>query len=391
MKKQTSPKVYIPLQLMGNRKLYINSDRFQILREDLEKFLDGEKYMNSKAFAQNVLLSHEIQSNNVVEGYKDDVETVKEVINDTLEVKDPKKRQRILNLYRGYKYVLKGKEINKETLKELYSILSEDLLKREDLANMGEYYRNDDVFIYFSDRLDDTPMGSILDGLGKKYDMGLKPDKIDEYMNQFFEYINSYNIGTPTDHYIKSQIMHFYGVYIHPYYDINGRTSRTMSMWHLLNNKVYPYVIFNRGIQLQKNKYYLVIRDVKKFCNVSFFINYMMETVKTELEKEYIMHSIASSTSSKLTSLDYQTLHYILSMNGLKTVSDFASFYNNSNERKRQREIYERMIIPLMDKGIIIPVRKTDSNIYGDTSNFVFEFNPSRIDNNPEKIKRLKL
>ena len=389
MKKQISPKVYLPLQLMGDRKLYINSDRFQILKEDLEKFLDGEKYMNSKNFSKKVLLSHEIQSNNVVEGYKDDVETVKEVINDSLEIKDPKKRQRILNLYRGYRYILEGKDINKDNLKTLYSILSEDLLEPTDLSNMGEYYRNDDVFIYFSDRLD---MGSEKDDLGTKYDMGIKPKYIDEYMDKLFEYIQSDNDNkTPTDYYIKSQIMHFYGVYIHPYYDINGRTSRTMSMWYLLNNEVYPYVIFNRGIKLQKNKYYLVIRDVKKYCNISFFINYMLENVKVELEKEYIMHGIASSTSSKLTSLDYQTLNYILSMKGLKTVSDFTSFYNNYNDKKRQKEIFERMIIPLMDKGIIQEVRKTNNNIYANTSNFLFELNPSRIDNNPEKIKQLKL
>lgn len=389
MKKQMSPKVYLPLQLMGDRKLYINSDRFQILKEDLEKFLDGEKYMNSKSFSEKVLLSHEIQSNNVVEGYKDDVETVKEVINDSLEIKDPKKRQRILNLYRGYKYILEGKEINKGNLKDLYAILSEGLLDSIDITNMGEYYRNHDVYIYFSDRLD---TGSEMDELGTKYDMGIKPDLIDEYMNQLFDYIQTDNSNkTPTDYYIKSQIMHFYGVYIHPYYDINGRTSRTMSMWYLLNNKVYPYVIFNRGIKLQKNKYYLVIRDVKKFCNISFFINYMLENVKVELEKEYIMHGIASSTSSKLTSLDYQTLNYILSMKGLKTVSDFASFYNRYNDKKRQKEIFERMIVPLIDKGIIKEVRKTDSSIFGETSNFLFELNPNRIDNNPEKIKQLKL
>lgn len=389
MKKQMSPKVYLPLQLTGDRKLYINSDRFQILKEDLEKFLDGEKYMNSKSFSEKVLLSHEIQSNNVVEGYKDDVETVKEVINDSLEIKDPKKRQRILNLYRGYKYILEGKDINKDNLKTLYSILSEGLLDSNDLSNMGEYYRNNDVFIYFSDRLD---MGSEKDDLGTKYDMGIKAEYIDEYMNKLFDYIQSNNSNrTPTDYYIKSQIIHFYGVYIHPYYDINGRTSRTMSMWYLLNNEVYPYVIFNRGIKLQKNKYYLVIRDVKKYCNISFFINYMLENVKVELEKEYIMHGIASSTSSKLTSLDYQTLNYILSMKGLKTVSDFTSFYNHYNDKKRQKEIFERMIVPLIDKGIIQEVRKTNNNIYGNTSNFLFELNPSRVDNNPEKIKQLKL
>src|SRR5690606_40031597 len=47
---------------------------------------------------------------------------------------------------------------------------------------------------------------------------------------------DSYN-GSMTDSYIKSQIVHFYFVYIHPYYDVNGRTSRTLSMWYLFEKE----------------------------------------------------------------------------------------------------------------------------------------------------------
>ncbi|MDD2378256.1 MAG: Fic family protein [Bacilli bacterium] len=373
-------RVNIPLKCEGKRKLYINSDRFQILKEELEQFLDGEKYMNSNEFSKKVLLSHEIQSNNIVEGYGDDVEIVKDVINNNKTIKDTKKRQRILNLYYGYKYILEKKEINQEHLKELYSILSNDLLSRYDIDHMGKYYREDDVYIYFSNRLD------------SKCDMGLNPCEVKEYMDNFFDYINSNNnFKSPTDYYIKSQIMHYYMVYIHPYYDINGRTSRTTSMWYLLNNEVYPYVIFNRAIQLEKNKYYLVIRDVKKYGNISYFINFMMENVKVELEKEYIMHGIASSINTKLTSLDYQTLHYILSMKGIKTVNDFASLYNRVNDKRKLLDIYESMIIPLLDKDVIKHVRNTNGKIGGQNPNFFFELNKNKIDNNPNKIKKLKL
>ena len=44
-------------------------------------------------------------------------------------------------------------------------------------------------------------------------------------------------------------------VYIHPYYDVNGRTARTLSLWYLLQKKTYPFVIFNRGISLSKGEY----------------------------------------------------------------------------------------------------------------------------------------
>ena len=49
--------------------------------------------------------------------------------------------------------------------------------------------------------------------------------------------------------------MHFYFVYIHPYFDVNGRTSRTLAMWYLLNEEAYPYIIFNRAINNNASNY----------------------------------------------------------------------------------------------------------------------------------------
>jgi hypothetical protein len=80
--------------------------------------------MNSRDFSHDVLFSHEVQANNLIEGYKDDVELVNNVIYHRLQIKDEERKNRILNLYRGYKYILKGKEINRETVRKLYSILS---------------------------------------------------------------------------------------------------------------------------------------------------------------------------------------------------------------------------------------------------------------------------
>ena len=63
-----------------------------------------------------------------------------------------------------------------------------------------------------------------------------------DFMKEFFDSDNNgETFGNATDYFIKSQIMHFYFVYIHPYFDINGRTARTTSLWHLLNEKAYPF------------------------------------------------------------------------------------------------------------------------------------------------------
>ena len=169
-----------------------------------------------------------------------------------------------------------------------------------------------------------------------------------------------------------------------------GDVYKRQSMWYLLNKQAYPFIIFNRAISLNKEKYYKIIRDIKKYRNMTYFLNYMLENVKLELEKEYIIDMI-KSCSSKLSAVDNQTLYYILSMNGLKSVKDFINFYNLHNDKKTSKEIYEQMLQPLLDRGIILKQRDTSSFINDVERNFVFKLNPSKFENNPDKIKKLKL
>ena len=127
--------------------------------------------------------------------------------------------------------------------------------------DMGKYYRTRTGIILNKGRLD----GSYEETMDVKY--------VEQFMDSLFEYINSCNnFSNMTDYFIKSQVMHFYLVYIHPYFDINGRTSRTMSMWYLLNNKSYPYIIFNRAINYEFPKYDEAIIEAKKLGEITYFI-----------------------------------------------------------------------------------------------------------------------
>lgn len=373
-------KIHLPLE-MGKRNLLLDKDKIQVNKEKLEIFLDDEKRMHSLDFAKKVLLANEVQSNNSVEGYYDDIEKIQMVVNSSkrLKNKSEKDKLRILNLYKGYNYILREKEINKETLKKLYTILSDGLLEKIDQENMGEYYRKAPVYIFFSNNPSVKP------------DEGLDYDSLNYFMDELISFINSdFDSECLTDEFIKSQIMHFYFVYVHPYFDINGRTSRTVSMWHLLNKEAYPFVIFNRGIQLNKQEYYKVIRDVIKFSNISFFVNYMMKTVLVELQKEYIMQNISEDIKD-LSALDYQTMHYLLSMNGLLTLCDFTNLYNRYNEKKNARTIYKDMIEPLLDKGIILRERDTKTMFSNNEHNFIMNFNSKYVDENPAKTSELKI
>lgn len=365
----------LPLK-MNKKLLVVVDDTLKEKKEELDKFVEKAKYTNTIKFSKDVLFSHEIHANNYIEGFKDDVETIYEVIHKTAKIKDENKKKRIINLYKGYKYILEKKQINKDSLKELYRILSNGLLSQEDQNNMDEYYRKNEVYIFYSNNPD-------------KYDLGMPSEQLEEHMNMLLEYaINDNENLSKAEKFLKSQILHFYFVYIHPYYDINGRTSRTTSMWYLINNKAYPFIIFNRAIQLHKAEYNRIIRESKKYMNATLFLEYMMEYTKEELEKDYIINMIKNSTPKKLTSLDFQTLHYILSMKSNLTYCDFIGFYNNQNEKRKPHEIKREMLDSLLEKEIIIEGNETKKGI-GNLQNHFFYLNTSLYEKDPALIKKL--
>ena len=93
----------INLLKVENIPLKIDIDKLESQMNELEKFVMDNRYCNTLKHSQDVLFSHEIQANNFIEGYKDDVETIYEVIHKCSKITEPKNKQRILNLYKGYR------------------------------------------------------------------------------------------------------------------------------------------------------------------------------------------------------------------------------------------------------------------------------------------------
>ena len=328
---------FIKLDLETNEgaNIRVNTDYIQPYKEELEQFLDGLDYMKTLKFARSMMIGQEIKSNNVIEGIKDDLSIIDKVITQRKDNLSNQERQRIINLYHGYQYILTHKEINKDTLKELYDQLSENILDPRDKIRMGKYYRTAPVYIIKGNRLDVEPF------------MGINENKIEYHMNQLFEFINNNELEeTEINKFIKSQIMHFYFVYIHPYFDVNGRTSRTVAMWYLLNNKNYPYIIFNRAIAFNQKNYEPNIIKGRNYGDITLFIKYML----TSVEKEYLIHSIEETTKEYLSKYDLQMLEYLLTMNGNITLKDLLTTYNRYNEKENTERVLEEKIKPLIEK-----------------------------------------
>lgn len=370
----------LPLKTLTGIPFRINIDILKEIEEELELFLLEEDFMNTRDFSKKVMFNQEIKANNTVEGYNDSVSFIKKVIENASEEQNIEKRNRIINLYNGYQYILKGQDITEENVLKLYKILSKDLLEEYDLSHMGEKYRKAPVYILKSGRLDDS------------MDEGIPYKKIEEYMDSYFEFIDTFKVDdSQTEEFIKSQIMHFYFVYIHPFFDINGRSSRTIAMWYLLNKEVYPYIIFNRGINFDSN-YDRVIGTSITRLDITEFLKYMLISVKKELEKEYIIHNLDSQSERQWHTIDYQALNYFLALNGEKTVLDYATTYNRLNTKKNTKTIFENMLLPMIEDETLKITRTTKKNMFENVPNLVLELNKDKVNEiNLEKVKRLKL
>ena len=366
------------LKLDSTRRLNVNYQYLEPYKDDIMRFLDNDD-MRTLSFAKRAMMSQEIKANNTIEGITDDLSIIDEVIKNKSSLSDREKK-RIINLYHGYQYILTHKDINKETLRELYLLLSDEILGDYDKTSMGEYYRTKPVYIL---------KGS---SLNNDYYEGINPKQIDCYMNYFIDYINSdFLTGNEIDSFVKSQIMHFYFVHIHPYPDVNGRTSRTVAMWYLLNQKSYPYVIFNRAISFSKSMYEKNLIITRDTDNITLFLKYMLKNTLLELEKEYIIGNIKRNSDANLTKVDLQMIEYLLTTNSNLTAKDLATTYNSYNDHRRINMIIDERIMPLVEKNIFVRKNNTKGFIDGVRHNFNIGINKDLLDIKKEKIKYLKI
>lgn len=371
----------IPITNERGQSFYLQRERLIDISKELEEFCNSTLFSTSSSFPREILFTQELKSNNAIEGYYEDLSSIIRIINNPYLDKDmlDKEYLRILNLYSGYKYIIENNIIDEVSLNKLYKILSNRLLSDEEKLKDGALYRDSDVYIYYSSNLEIPP------------DKGFEPSNIKYHMDNLFEYINTNNDLPLVDLFFKSLIIHFYMVIIHPYFDVNGRTSRTTSLWFLNSNETYPYTIFNRGITYNKDKYHKYITETKRHRNITPFLEFIASKTKIELEKEYIIRCIGGLSKAKLSPIDKQVLQYILENNSQNTLIDIQNLYNRFNPKARLKYVDQELMESLFEKGIILKKGQTKKGTYEGNFNYTFSLNPKYLDFDKEKVKRLSI
>lgn len=166
--------------------------------------------------------------------------------------------QIIKNMIEGIEFVNEYPDFNEENLFKLYTLLSKDCLDEEDQLLEGHHYRHDGVEV-------------------GGYN-GCPSDKIKECMDSLFEFVEKNKRGSDLEE-ILPHIAHYYMVYVHPYFDYNGRTARMVSYWVslLTNQKVLPPLV-SEAINQTKTQYYNALSETRDANNdLTYFLTYLFK------------------------------------------------------------------------------------------------------------------
>ena len=266
-------------------------------RELSSKIYDYYEFLKAEDISDSInhevligIICSELEGTLQIEG----VNTTRKQIEKIIKENNPKSLNDkiIINMLNGFNYISSTKKFNKETLKNLYIKLSDGCLNKDD--EIGDaYYRND--VIYVSDYT------------------GCPVDSIDSCMESLFKYIND-NLDTK-DSYLKLLlpfIAHYYLLYIHPYFDYNGRTARMVQIWIFMLTNNIPAFYLSEAINDNKNEYYKAIENTRNSRNdLTYFITYLMDLINLYSIIEKNLDDIKTEIENEGDSITINELHYL--------------------------------------------------------------------------------
>ncbi|MDD2402438.1 MAG: Fic family protein [Clostridia bacterium] len=206
-------------------------------------------------------------------------------------------------------------EISEENLHMLYMLSVGDYLSRDDALPKKSLYRDDVVYV-------------VGDNITHE---GLSWKKIPKYMDDLINYINT---NDDLDQVVKSIVIHYYFVYLHPYFDGNGRMARLLQLWYLVQMGYSQalFIPFSAFINESKGKYYKAFtkisgnRKVSGVLDITPFVLYFTEHVFAKLGKKTIAIKVLSDIETLLsngfvTVKEKELINYVLSTYGYNEFS----------------------------------------------------------------------
>jgi Fic family protein len=360
-KNKLSDERFIKLELKSensNPLIYLDSDYLANKLDDAENLLVGLNSSNlwdiSDEDLVNGFVFSEIESSLAIEGVRSTRAKIEKISKLTYQELTTDNERVVKNMIEAYNYV-QDKDITIDNIYTLYNILSKDCLKEDEKLKSDNYYRHDGVNIVGNnERVVDT-------GVDYKY--------LEKGMNNLLTYINSPK--TKTEQIFTPHIIHYYTIYLHPYFDFNGRMARVLSHWYSTRYAPYLSLLFiSEAINNKNNKhkYYNAITYSRQTNNdITFFIEYIADIIieySIIYTNYYLIYDQLEGNGNSIPRALQVTLKNVLAMpvvgDGFFNWKKYAAFSNDDYSKV----LYLKHLNQLVNLDVLKVKKQKNANQY---------------------------
>ena len=215
---------------------------------------------------------------------------------------------RILGQKKGLEFISdSGNAITEENFHKLYGMMVGDFLSEEDRLPAGARYRNDAVYVV-SDHIEHS---------------GIDHRLLPEYMEALTAFVQGED---QIPELLKAAMIHFILVYLHPYFDGNGRMARMVHLWYLIQRgyQTALFVPFSSLIAKSRREYYAAFTAVEENSRLSGvldltpFLKFFAEKVYNKMPQagerdDVLILYREAEQSGRITQKEAELWRYVLS------------------------------------------------------------------------------
>ena len=291
----------------------------------------------------------------IYEGANSTRAKAKELITSGQEPKN-KDEWMLINNYRAMKWIKKNysSPISNNLILNIHNIVTPNTLTGDDVNFQGKF-RDDKVFV-----------GS---------HQGIEQGKIEEALKEVIELI--VNNKRFLHGLIKGILLHYFIGYVHPFFDGNGRTARTLFYFKCMKNDLKFVELLSISAHLKRGKGNKYERSfelvVENDLDITYFIDHCLDSLLEAIGKvdEKISYLTSMESLSKTFNLNGNQIVLLQKMALNKFLSTTST--QHAEMIGKTREIARRELKDLLNKGFVKEVKRSNQLFYFVDSIFLKE------------------
>ena len=286
--------------------------------------LDNYSNLNKMPVLRRNNKIESIHSSLKIEANSLSLDQVKDVIDGKLVLGSKKEIQEVKNAYKVYEMIKEFDPYSLEDLKKAHGVLTYLTVEES-----GEFRKGNE---------------GVFDENGNCIHVCPPPEQVNTLMNDLFNWMKENK--EKVHPLILSSVFHYEFVFIHPFSDGNGRTSRLWQNVILSNWKdIFEYIPIESQLLKYQNEYYDAIAKCNKAGNSTIFIEFMLNMF------DKILDEFMNNTSISLTdeTININKILSVMEINEPLTANEIMNRLC-INSKETLRKTY---LDPAIKKGLI--------------------------------------